>query len=363
MTQDSTPGERTPHTDIDSYPALALQMRCRAINGCASVADARASIMKTIQRCARQVHASRLFLATFGGQGPRLVVLPEYFLTSFPMGESIAQWQAMACISADGPEYEALGKIAQDNKLFLSGNAYELDPHFTGLYFQTSFIIDDSGELVLRYRRLVSMFAPTPHDVLDDYLDHYGSEALFPVADTAIGRLACVASEEILYPEISRALALKGAEVICHSSSEVSSNLATPKNIAKQARAFENMVYVVSANSGGISGIGIPENSTDGHSQVVDFRGKVLAEARNGESLNGNGMVHIKDLRTARGTPAMTNMLARQRLDLFSGLYGGEPVHPPNGLLDGGEVKVPGRAWFMEAQQAVIQRLRERGVI
>ena len=346
-----------------NYPALALQMHCKAVNGCTSVALAREQIIASIAHCARLVHASRLFLNTFGGHGPRLVVLPEYFLTSFPMGESIAQWQALACISEGGPEYEALGKIAQDNGLFLSGNAYELDRHFPGLYFQTSFIIDDSGAVVLRYRRLVSMFAPTPHDVLDAYLDRYGADALFPVADTVIGRLACVASEEILYPEITRALALNGAEVICHSSSEVGSPQTTPKNIAKQARAYENMVYVVSANSGGISGIGIPQNSTDGHSQVVDFRGKVMAEAGQGESLNGHGTVQINLLREARRTPAMTNMLARQRLDLFAAVYGGPPAHPPNGLLQGENVQVPGRAWFMETQQAVINSLQKRGVI
>ena len=30
----------------------------------------------------------------------------------------------------------------------------------------------------------------TPHDVLDRYVDHYGRDALFPVADTPLGRLA-----------------------------------------------------------------------------------------------------------------------------------------------------------------------------
>ena len=53
--------------------------------------------------------------------------------------------------------------------------------------------------------------------------------------------LACIASEEILYPEIARALALRGAEVFCHSSSEIGSPLATHKDVAKQARAFEIM--------------------------------------------------------------------------------------------------------------------------
>ena len=106
---------------------------------------------------------------------------------------------------------------------------------------------------VLRYRRLLSMFAPSPHDVWDRYLDHYGLEGVFPVADTEIGRLAAIASEEILYPEIARALAFRGAEVFVHSSSEIGSPLGTAKDVAKRARAWENMAYVVSANTAGAS--------------------------------------------------------------------------------------------------------------
>ena len=107
------------------------------------------------------------------------------------------------------------------------------------------------------------MFAPTPYDVLDKYLDVYGSESLFPVIDTPIGRIGAVASEEILYPEITRVLALKGAELICHSSSEVASPALTPKNAAKVARAAENHVYVISANSTGIQDIDLPSHSVD----------------------------------------------------------------------------------------------------
>lgn len=347
----------------DSYTALALQLSCHAVNRCDGVEAARVRMNENLDHVADKVHGSRLFLMAFGGEAPKLVVLPEYFMTSFPMGESIEAWKARAAVDPDGPEYERLSKIAQDNGVYLSGNAYETDPHFPDLYFQASFIIDDTGNLILRYRRLVSMFAPTPHDVLDAYLDHYGTDSLFPVADTPIGRLACVASEEILYPEISRALALKGAEIICHSSSEVSSRLVTPKNIAKQARAYENMVYVVSANSAGIRDISLPEFCVDGHSQVVDYKGRVLSEAAFGESLNGSGEVHIDKLRAARAKPAMTNLLARQRLELYAPTYGGEPVHPANGLLKNGEVRVPDRAWFMETQAAVIEALRKRGVI
>jgi predicted amidohydrolase len=349
--------------DVSTYAAAPIQVTCEAVNRLDDVAQARGRMMRAIDHCGELIAGSKQFAATFSGDPVRLVVLPEYFLTGFPMGESVAQWQEKACIRPLGPEYEALAGLAQKQSVWLSGNAYELDEYFPGLYFQTSFIISDSGETVLRYRRLVSMFAPTPHDVLDAYLDRYGADALFPVADTPLGRLACVASEEILYPEISRALALRGAEVICHSSSEVCSPRATPKNIAKQARAYENMLYVVSANSAGITDNPIPNQSTDGHSQVVDYKGRVLAEAGQGETMNAYAEIDISALRRTRAKPAMTNTLARQRLEIFRQVYSGEPVYPANTLLQGGEVKTPGRQHYLDTQQSVIDALKDRGVI
>lgn len=345
---------------IQPYLALPLQVKCKAVNFLGSVNAARAQMMATIKQCDTFIKGSMSFAQTFSGTPVRLVVLPEYFLTSFPMGESIPAWIEKACLQIDGPEYDALSAVAQDNKIYLSGNAYEVDPNFPELYFQTSFIIDDTGEVVLRYRRLVSMYSPTPHDVLDKYLDVHGKGSLFPVVDTEIGRLACVASEEILYPEISRALALNGAEVICHSSSEVGSPLPTPKNVAKQARAYENMLYVVSANSASIEGNPVPAASTDGHSQVVSFKGQVLAEAGVGESMVGNAELDIEALRRSRAKPAMTNTLARQRLEIFKDVYAGEPVYRANNMQANGEVIVPDRGHFLECQAEAIKALEKR---
>ncbi len=357
--QDNAMTEKTPST----YAALPLQVTCRAVNAAGSTEEARAAMLDAVCHCTDLIGGSKRFYSTFAGEEIRLVVLPEYFMTSFPAGESVVEWQEKACIHPSGPEYEALGRVAQEQALFLSGNAYEIDPHFPELYFQVSFLIDPAGDVVLRYRRLISMFAPTPHDVLDAFLDHYGEDALFPVADTELGRVACVASEEILYPEIARALALRGAEVFCHSSSEVGSPLATPKNIAKQARAWENMAYIVSANSAGITGLPFPAQSTDGHSQVVDYKGRLLAEANAGESMNGVATIDIAGLRRARALPAMSNPLARQRLELFSSTYSGRSVYPPNTLLEEGVTRVPARDHYTGVQQAVVESLRERGLI
>lgn len=344
--------------DPAPYQALALQFACPAVN-MLSVEAARASMLSAIERAGALIASSRGFLTSFAGAQTRLVVLPEYFMTSFPMGESIEGWQAKGCVAMEGPEYDALSKIAQTQNIYLSGNLYELDPHFPALYFQTSFIIGPNGSVLLRYRRLVSMFAPTPHDVLDAYLDHYGVDGLFPVVETEIGRLACVASEEILYPELTRAHALRGAEIICHASSEVGSPQMTPKNIAKRARAYENMVYVVSANSAGIDGIPFPAASTDGHSQVVDYRGAVLGEAAWGESMCGNGEIDISALRRTRRKAGMTNVLARQRTELSRLAYDVDAIYPANTLM-GAEAN---RSHFQNTLQASIDTLAERGLI
>lgn len=343
-----------------AYRALALQIACRPVNDCTDRSTARARMAESIERIGRHVRAAKAFL----GPDVRLVVLPEYFLTGYPLGESIPEWADKAALAPDGPEFESLARIAADQGLFLSGNAYETDAAFPGLYFQASFVLDPAGRTVLRYRRLVSMFAPTPHDVWDRYLERYGLDGVFPVADTEIGRLAAIASEEILYPEIARALALRGAEVFLHSTSEVGSTRLTPKDVAKRARALENLAYVVSANTGGFEGADLAGDSTDGMSKIVDYLGEVRIEAGFGESAVACAEIDLAALRRYRRRPGMGNLLSRQRLELFAQVYGGPPVYPANTLLDpAGGIVTPERSHFLATQRAVIERLARLGLV
>ncbi|MEO0412818.1 MAG: nitrilase-related carbon-nitrogen hydrolase [Pseudomonadota bacterium] len=342
----------------DSYYAMAYQAPCHAVNAMSSREESAAHMQKVIAGLKGKLLQSKLFV----GPDMRLIVLPEYFLTSYPLGETIPAWRDKAALEMDGPEYEALGKLAQELDIFLSGNAYEADPHFPDLYFQTSFIIAPSGNVILRYRRLNSMFAPTPHDIWDRYLEVYDIKDVFPVVETEIGRLACVASEEILYPEITRAMAIGGAEVICHSSSEVGSPTETPKQLARRARAMENMAYVVSSNTAGIYDSGFPEMAAAGNSAVVDMSGTVVAEANTGESMVANAEIDIHALRRKRRRPGMSNFLARQRLDMVADYYETMAPQRKNGLLDAdGSLKKPSRDYFKQAQLSVIAaRSKER---
>jgi deaminated glutathione amidase len=338
---------------IKPYKALALQTACYAINT-VEQAQAQEHRLQQIERIGNQIKASKLFL----GQDVELVVLPEYFCTSFPFGETIEQWLQKACVINNGAEYKAMQAWAKELNIYLSGNWYEADEHFPNLYFQTSFIINNQGETILRYRRLNSMFAPTPHDVFDEYISIYGAESFFPVAKTPIGNLACIASEEILYPEIARCLMYNGAEIFLHSSSEVASTMSTQKNIAKLARATENMAYVVSSNSAGIYNTSIPANSTDGHSQIISYEGLKLCEASNGESMVANATIHLDALRHARIRPGMSNFLSRQRNELFAPYYA-KPVYACNSL----ELVTPNKKIFIQNQLKTINFLVEKGIV
>lgn len=343
---------------VDRYTALALQTRCDAVANLDKT-EARAAMLASIRRIDEQIRGSLVLT----GPSLKLVVLPEYFMTGYPVGDTIEGWADKVAIRQQGAEYEALSAVAQKHGIWLAGNAYEADPNFPDYYFQVCFIIGPDGDVLLRYHRLVSMFAPTPHDVWDKYLELYGIDAVFPVVETKIGRLACCASEEILFPEIVRAHALRGAEVILHPTSEISSPELTPKEIARRARAIENLVYVISANTAGLYGEGIPANSVDGMSKIVDYKGRVLVSASTGETMSANAEIDLLALRANRQKPGMPNYFARQRLELFAEAYR-DSVYPANSLLnESGEAVIAERSHFIETQRKSIESLVKKGII
>jgi deaminated glutathione amidase len=133
----------------------------------------------------------------------------------------------------------------------------------------------------------------------------------------------------------------------------------TPKSICKRARAIENLAYVVSANSAGIFNTAIPANSTDGMSCIVDYKGLTLIQAGYGESMVANATIDLRALRDWRKRPGMSNLLARQRTELFAESYANTPMYPANTLAN----TSASRAHFLQTQQQTIASLIERGIL
>lgn len=346
---------------IQPYLALALQVPTQPVAGLGDRHHVRLQMAANIAAIGVALDASAPHLAESQGLPVRLVVLPEYVLTGAPGGGTFAGWRSLACLEMNGPEYEALAAIARRGGFFLAGNAYEADPHFPELYFQCSFVLSPAGEVILRYRRLVSLYSPSPYDVWDRYLDLYGLAAVYPVADTAIGRIAAVASEEILYPEIARCHVMRGAEILVHSTSEMGSPRSTAKELTRQARAAENLAYVVSANTAGVPDTGLPARSSTGMSKIVDFDGRILAGAPpGGSSIAAHAAIDIAALRERRRRGGLANTASRLPLQAFAASYGQFAGRRPNELA---EATGASRGQLQELQAATIARLARDGII
>lgn len=336
------------------YRAVAVQLRCDAINACAGREASQPRIDAALDRALTFIRGAIAFL----GRDARLFVLPEYFLTSFPLGESAEAWIAKACLRIPGPEIDRVARFCASEEVWVAGNSYEFDPDWPGRFFQTSWIVGPPG-LVLKYRRLNSLYATSPHDVWSQYRARHSLGEVFPVVETPLGRLAAIASEEILYPEVARCLMMHGAEIFVHSTSDVGGQPRMPKEVAKLARAVENMAYVVSANTAGIHGIPVPEHSTDGRSKVVDYRGLVLAEADQGESIAAVAEIDVAALRRERRRAGLQNLIARQRFELYAPMYAGHSFWPPDQFPD----PPADREALLGVQRRTIEALVAAGVI
>jgi predicted amidohydrolase len=264
----------------------------------------------------------------------KLVTFPEMFLTLAPVwrNRKSSDWLDLACVEVPGPELEPLFEAARQAEIYIGANVYEYDPKWPGQYFNCCFLVSPEGEVILKYRRLHSTLTPSPHDFLDDYVDALGWDALFPVADTEIGKIAMFPCREITFPEVARMFALKGAEVLLHPTNDSADFPGW--TACKQARALENNCYLISTNAGGwVSKRGLLETTNAGGTIMVDYMGTIFEEVRPaGESMKGRGLIDIEQLRAHRHSANVLNVIAQLRTELYTEYK--KTITPPNRFKD-----------------------------
>jgi predicted amidohydrolase len=257
----------------------------------------------------------------------RLVVFPE-FAHAAPVFQTVEELLAKLTVPIPNEHTERLIAKAREHDLYIqSGTMLEEDPKWPGVVFNTTCLLGPSG-ILYRYRK-VNPWIPyevhsSPHD-LPGY-----DEPLFPVADTPIGTIGCAICYDWLFPEAIRQLAMNGAEVLVRVSAYMDPWGATePMNwwtTINRARAIENIAYVVGANQGA-SLRHYPPYSWPGGSQIVDFDGRMLADASPGP---GERIVvapiDISSVRHERESRRGHHMLAHLRTEAYP-VYG-QPQYP-----------------------------------
>ncbi len=260
--------------------------------------------------------------AAVAGSAPflpvRLIVFPE-FAHAAPVFQTLAELRQKLAVPIPNEHTDRLQTKAREHGVYVqSGSMLEEDARWPGAVFNTTCLIGPDG-ILSKYRK-VNTWIPyeihtSPHDI-PGY-----DEPLFPVAQTPIGRIGCAICYDWLFPEALRQLTANGAEVLVRVSAYMDPWGATePMNwwtTINRARAIENLAIVVAANQGA-SLRHYPPYSWPGGSQVVDFEGRVLAEASPGPGERiVVAPVDISALRHERETRVGHHMSAHLRTEAY----------------------------------------------
>ena len=261
--------------------------------------------------------------------GVKLAMFSEYGIIGQYRPRSVDEWLSIA-ETIPGPVTDRIGAKAKSLGMYISGNIFERDPEWPGRLFNTSFIVSPEGKVILKYRKHngpnnLNTIYTGPGDIRTEYIKKYGEDALFPVVDTELGRLACMSCTDVVFPEMARAYGLKGAEVILHPTAEPYAPDHEAWDALRQARAYENMCYFLSCNAGAFIGSNRPRMGYRGKTMIVSPMGRIdsIADAP-GEAVV-TGTLDIEGLRNERTRKPdaghVFNSLVELRGEMFAPMY------------------------------------------
>ena len=248
----------------------------------------------------------------------KLLVFPEFSITA-PLYQTAEELLEKLAEPVPNEQTDRLLEKARVLGVHIQcGSQLEVDPRWPDTVFNTSMLVGPEGYL-LKYRK-VNPWIPwevhaSPHDI-PDYPDE-----MFPVAETEIGKLGCATCYDWLFPEVTRQLAMNGAEVLIRISAYMDPWGATPPmdwwTVINRCRAIENMACVVAANQGA-SLANYPPFSWPGGYMILDFDGRILAQADPGPGEKiVVGPVDIAALREAREQRQGHHFLAHLRTEAY----------------------------------------------
>ena len=214
-------------------------------------------------------------------RGAQIICLQELFRSQYFCREENADLFELA-EAIPGPSTEALSKLARSLKVVIIGSLFER--RAAGIYHNTAVVIDASGALLGKYRKM-----HIPDDPL--YYEKFyftPGDLGFPNFDTRFARIGVLVCWDQWYPEGARLSSLGGANILFYPTAigwhpsekrEFGAAQLDAWRTIQRSHAIANGVFVASVNRVGFEGS--PESGLEfwGHSFVCDPFGQILAEA------------------------------------------------------------------------------------
>jgi formamidase len=194
-----------------------------------------------------------------------------------------------------GPLTKAIGRIAKRaGRWIVAGSIVERDG---GTLYNTAVVFAPSGRLVARYRKVFT-WRPFEHYAV-------GTEAPPVFSIPNVGKVGLMICYDGWFPEMTRSLALRGAEVIAHPTLTTTPDREEELVLAR-ANAITNQCYVINPNA--VVTVG------GGRSIGVDPEGRVLFTAGSGEEFIPE-VLDLDRVRTVRerGTRGLNRLLQHVR--------------------------------------------------
>ena len=194
-----------------------------------------------------------------------LIVFPELALTGYSCRDLVYELAE----PIPGPSVYRLETIAKKENMHIVLGMLEKSGKATNVLYNTAVLISPKG-FIGKYQK---MHLPT-HSVFEEKRYFRGGYQT-PVFDTSIGKLGLIICYDVFFPEITRLLRLKGAQlVICISASP--SVRRGFFEVLTTARALENTMFLAYVNLVGI------EDGLQfwGGSRMIAPSGKIIAQAK-----------------------------------------------------------------------------------
>ena len=216
-------------------------------------------------------HNTRKVIETIGranvAGGTKLIVFPEATLSGFPTRENVAD----VAQSLDSPALTSVRDAARRAGVSVAVGLAEREG---ARFYNTTVLVDDKGEIALRYRKThlwasdVGVF--TPGDRFETCLWN----------GLTVGLLICY---DIEFPETARAVAALDADLLIVTNGNMDP-FGPVHRRAITARAMENQMFALMVNR---CGTGDDNLTFPGESALVDPFGEIVAAAGAQETLLG----------------------------------------------------------------------------
>jgi predicted amidohydrolase len=229
----------------------------------------------------------------------RLVLFPECSMLHLPQEER----PAPLAEPLEGPFVTALAGAARRHGIAVVAGVFEAAADEERA-FNTVVAIDPSGQRLGSYRK-VHLYDAFGHRESDHVVAGDGDTLVFALEGVTFGVQTCY---DVRFPELSRHLVARGAEVILLPAAWVQGLLKESHwEVLVRARAIENTAYVAAA--------GLTGRPFIGSSMLVDPMGVPVARAAEAEELV-TGEVDPERVRAVRRTnPSLEHV----RPDVYAG--------------------------------------------